>query len=171
MHDLTATKFVCHVCSDRSGLTTTFARWRGAPTTAPQLSSYLRALIEKPRLRANRARDEAAAGQLETRHRSRKHPTSVIGVPKAGPKRGGDAPAKSRHPNVRDGGLAGAAIIFSIEGNLLTLAKAAQAGALQRCGMDENVLAAAVRLDESEAFLFVVELYGAVRHGRIPLTG
>src|SRR6266849_1115719 len=92
MHDLTATKFVCHVCSDRSGLTTTFARWRGAPTTAPQLSSYLRALIEKPRLRANRARDEAAAGQLETRHRSRKHPTSVIGVPKAGPKRGGDAP-------------------------------------------------------------------------------
>jgi hypothetical protein len=26
MHDLTATKFVCHVRSDRSGLTTTSAR-------------------------------------------------------------------------------------------------------------------------------------------------
>src|SRR5260370_42481117 len=78
-----------------------------------------------------------------------------------------EAPSRSCHLNVRDGGLAGAAILLGIEGNLLTLAETAQAGALQRGGVDENVLAAIVWLDESEAFLIVVELYCAVRHRRI----
>src|SRR5262252_8448432 len=76
-------------------------------------------------------------------------------------------PSRSRHPNVRNGGPAGPPVFLGIEGNLLTLAKTAQTGTLQRCGMDENVLAAAVRLDESEAFLIVVKLYCAVRHKRI----
>src|SRR6266481_7601277 len=71
-------------------------------------------------------------------------------------------PSGSRHLDSRDGGLAGAAILLGIEGNLLTLAETAQAGALQRGGVDENVLAAIVWLDESEAFLIVVELYCAV---------
>src|ERR1700730_14852990 len=78
-----------------------------------------------------------------------------------------EASSRSCHLNVRDGSLAGAAVLLGIEGNLLTLAETAQAGALQRGGMDENVLAAIVRLDESEAFLIVVELYGAVGHRRI----
>jgi hypothetical protein len=33
--------------------------------------------------------------------------------------------------------------------------------------MDEHVLAAIVRLDEAEAFLTIVELYGARVHGDI----
>ena len=40
----------------------------------------------------------------------------------------------------------------------------AHAGALERSGVDENVLAAVIRLNEAEAFLIVVELHGARIH-------
>lgn len=73
--------------------------------------------------------------------------------------------------DVVDGGLARAAIFLGVEGNLLTLVEAADAGAFQRGRVDEHVLAAIVRLNEAEAFLTVVELYGAGFHKKIPFTG
>src|SRR6267142_2028846 len=73
--------------------------------------------------------------------------------------------------DVADGDLAGAAVFLSVEGNLLTLVESMHAGALQRRRMDEYVLAAVVRLDEAEALLTVVELYGARGHSICPFTG
>ena len=69
--------------------------------------------------------------------------------------------------DVVDGNLAAAAIFGRVEGNLLTFAQPADAGALESGGVDEHVLAAVVGLDEAEAFLIVVELNGARDHGSI----
>jgi hypothetical protein len=69
--------------------------------------------------------------------------------------------------NVADRDLAGATVFLGVEGNLLTFHEAAHAGALERRGVDEHVLAAVVRLDEAEAFLIVVKLNGAGVHGSI----
>src|SRR5271165_3012035 len=79
------------------------------------------------------------------------------------------------HPRLRsldiaDGDLAGASILLGVEGDLLTLVEAAHAGALERRGVDEHVLAAVVRRDKAEALLIIVELYSARVHG-IPFTG
>src|SRR3954465_5379758 len=63
-----------------------------------------------------------------------------------------------------DGDLAGAAVLGGVEGDLLALDETAQARALQRGGVDEHVLGAVVRLNEAEAFLVVVEFYGARNH-------
>jgi len=60
-----------------------------------------------------------------------------------------------------------AAVLGRVEGNFLTFHEAAHAGALESGGMDEHVVAAVVGLDEAEAFLIVVELYGARIHGSI----
>src|SRR5215207_4625524 len=77
--------------------------------------------------------------------------------------------ASAQRPTLRgldvgDGDLAGAAVLGSVEGDLLALNKPAQPGALERSRMDEHVLAAVVRLDEAEAFLIVVEFHGARIH-------
>src|SRR5829696_5679355 len=77
--------------------------------------------------------------------------------------------ASAQRPTLRgldvvDGDFAGAAVLGGVEGDLLALDKPAQAGALQRSRMDEHVLAAVVRLNEAEAFLIVVEFYGARIH-------
>jgi hypothetical protein len=65
------------------------------------------------------------------------------------------------------GDLAAAAVFLSIEHDLLALHQPAHAGALERGGVNEDVLAAVIRLNEAEAFLVVIELHGARSHGDI----
>src|SRR6476469_2066128 len=67
-----------------------------------------------------------------------------------------------------DRDLAAAPIFGDVERDLLAFGEAAQSGALERGGVDEHVLAAIVRLDESEALHLVVELNGTRHHGEIP---
>src|SRR5687767_1416752 len=78
-------------------------------------------------------------------------------------------PSGSRQLDSRDGDLAAAAVLGGVERHLLAIGQTADAGALQRGGMDEDVLAAVVGLDETEALLGVVELHGARIHGN-PFT-
>jgi len=66
--------------------------------------------------------------------------------------------------DVADRDLAGATIFLGIEGDLLAFDQPTHSAALKRGGMDENVLAAIVRLNEAEAFLVVVEFHGARIH-------
>jgi len=61
--------------------------------------------------------------------------------------------------------LAGALVGLDLEGDLLAVAQAADAGALERGRVDEDVLAARVRRDEAVALLVVVEFNSAVRYG------
>jgi hypothetical protein len=70
----------------------------------------------------------------------------------------------SRRLDRADGNLAAAAVLLRIERDLLALHQPAHSGALQRGRVNEDVLAAVVRLNEAEAFLVVVELYGAGNH-------
>ena len=63
-----------------------------------------------------------------------------------------------------DGDLAAARIVLGVELHLLAFAKALDASALQCGGMNEDVLAAIIRLDETKAFLAIVELDGARSH-------
>ena len=72
--------------------------------------------------------------------------------------------------DIADGDFAGAAVLLSVEGDLLTLVEAAHAGALEGRGVDEHVLAAVVRSNKAEALLIIVELYSACVH-EIPFTG
>src|SRR5690606_3083695 len=74
-------------------------------------------------------------------------------------------PERSGSADVVDRDLAGAAVLGRVEGDFLAFDEAAHAGALKRRCMDEDVLAAVVRLDEAEAFLIVVELNGTRVHG------
>src|SRR5918997_4020789 len=62
--------------------------------------------------------------------------------------------------------LARAAVRLHLIGDLLTFRQTAQAGTLQRGGMDEHVLAATVRLNEAIALCFVVPLHSPSRHRR-----
>src|SRR5258705_49992 len=61
---------------------------------------------------------------------------------------------------------AAARIALGVELHLLAFTQAADAGALQRGGVDENVLLAVVRLNEAEAFLIIVEFNGTRSHGK-----
>ncbi len=63
--------------------------------------------------------------------------------------------------NVVDGNLAGTAVFCGVEGDLLAFDEVAHAGALKSSGMNKDVLAAIVRLDEAEALHVIVELYCA----------
>src|SRR5258707_15488150 len=68
-------------------------RLRGGKVRRPphkQLSSYVRDLIEKSRLGGQLSLRPSCYWSVGNQAQSRKNPTS--GVPKAGPKRGGDAP-------------------------------------------------------------------------------
>jgi hypothetical protein len=62
--------------------------------------------------------------------------------------------------DIADGDLPGASIFLCIESNLLSFDEPTHSGSLERGGMDENVLAAAVGLNEAEAILVVVEFHG-----------
>src|SRR5690606_12435131 len=61
-------------------------------------------------------------------------------------------------------GLAAAAVRLDLEGDLLALAELAHAGALDGGRVDEDVLAAVIRLDEAEALVDVVEFHGPGLH-------
>jgi len=63
------------------------------------------------------------------------------------------------------GGLAAALVLRDLVAHLLAFAKIAQAGALDRADMNENVRAAAIiGLDEAEAFLTIEPFHGAGSH-------
>jgi hypothetical protein len=61
-------------------------------------------------------------------------------------------------------GLATPRIRLDVEGDALTFIQAAHASHLHGCGVNEHVLAAAFRRDESKAFAGVEKLYGSDRH-------
>src|SRR5208283_5862363 len=62
------------------------------------------------------------------------------------------------------GGLAGAAVLRDFVAHLLAFAQIAQARALDGADMNENVRAAIVRLNESEAFLTIEPLHDSGSH-------
>jgi hypothetical protein len=64
------------------------------------------------------------------------------------------------------GRLAGPAVGDDFEGNLLALVEGAQAGAFDGADMNEDILAALVRLNETKTFLVVKPLHSSRRHGR-----
>ena len=68
--------------------------------------------------------------------------------------------------DVANGDLAGATIFLGVERDLLAFAETAHTCALECCCVDENVLAAVIRLDKAEAFLIVVEFNCADLHDR-----
>jgi len=56
------------------------------------------------------------------------------------------------------------ALGHNVERDFLSLIEATQPGAFYSADVDEHVLAAVIRLDESKAFLAVEPLYGSLRH-------
>src|SRR5580704_636427 len=66
-------------------------------------------------------------------------------------------------------GLAGAAVLRHLVGNLLAFAQRLQTGALDCADVDEHVLAAVIRLDEAIAFLRVEPLDRSSAHSGCPL--
>src|SRR5438552_13411196 len=67
---------------------------------------------------------------------------------------------------IRSGKLA--ALAHHVVADLLALMQRAHAGALDRGNLDEHVLCAVGRLDETEAFLRVEELNGTLSHSGPP---
>ena len=65
------------------------------------------------------------------------------------------------------GDLAGPRVGLSVEGDFLALLQSTDARALERGGVNENVLAAVVRLNEAETLVAVVELYCAPGHKNV----
>src|SRR5215212_8274159 len=80
----------------------------------------------------------------------------------AGP---GFAPSRSRGLEIDRRGLAVALVGLELVGDLLTLAQAHQARALHRRDVDEDILAAVVRLDEAVALRLVEPLHRTRFHG------
>ena len=66
--------------------------------------------------------------------------------------------------DVIDGDFASAAVFARVEADLLAFDQAAQTGAFKSRGMDKDVLAAVVRLNEAETTLCVVEFNHAGIH-------
>src|SRR5688572_4234442 len=66
--------------------------------------------------------------------------------------------------------LAGLAIGNHVIGDLLALVEGAQASAFDRADVNEDVLAAILRLNETEALLAVEPLNGARAHRNYPLV-
>jgi hypothetical protein len=91
----------------------------------------------------------------------------ALGGPPAG---GTDCPGRlatrvrSCRAQVSGRGLACSAISDKLEKELLSLIEANHAGAFDRADMHEDVLAAVIRLDESEALLAVEPLYSSCSH-------
>jgi hypothetical protein len=81
--------------------------------------------------------------------------------------------AASKHEKLRflrefdlaHGNLAAARVVLGIEAHLLAFAQSRDARAFKRRGVDEHVLVAAIRLDEAEAFLAVIEFHCSGIHG------
>jgi len=66
--------------------------------------------------------------------------------------------------DVANSDLAGAAIFLRVKRDLLAFIQTAHTSPLKGCCMDEDVLAAIVWLNESKAFLIVVEFYSTDLH-------
>jgi hypothetical protein len=66
--------------------------------------------------------------------------------------------------------LPGAAILLNIKCDLLALDQPTHSGALERGGVNENVIAAVIRLDEAEAFLIIIKLNGTCIHCKRPFA-
>jgi hypothetical protein len=62
------------------------------------------------------------------------------------------------------GGLAGALVLGDLVAHLLAFAQIAQAGALDRADMNENVRATIIGLDEAEAFLTIEPFHNSGSH-------
>src|SRR3954451_6515887 len=88
--------------------------------------------------------------------------TALQSLKSAGP---GFAPSRSRGLEVDRRGLAVALVGLELVGDLLTLAQAHQARALHRRDVDEDILAAVVRLDEAVALRLVEPLHRTRFHG------
>ena len=73
------------------------------------------------------------------------------------------SPLRDRKPPNRD--LAGTRIGLRIERDFLALLQRRDTRALEGGSVYEHVSAAVIRLNEAEAFVGIVELYCAVRHG------
>src|SRR5579871_4727142 len=83
--------------------------------------------------------------------------TSVVAdLPESGSASGGLEPVR--------GHLARPAILDQLEADLLPFLEVADAGALESADMDENVLAAIIRLNEAETLLSVEPFNGARAH-------
>jgi hypothetical protein len=61
-------------------------------------------------------------------------------------------------------GLACSSIGNNVEGDFLSLAEGAHAGAFDRADVYEDIFAAIIRLDKAEAFLVIEELHGSLGH-------
>jgi len=70
----------------------------------------------------------------------------------------------SHGAQILGGGLAGPAVGDDLEGDLLPFVEGAHAGAFNGADMNEDVLAAGVRLNEAEALLVVEPLHGSDIH-------
>ena len=76
----------------------------------------------------------------------------------------GSAPSALGSSDVANGDLAGAAIFLRVERDLLAFVQRAHSSALEGGRMDEHVLAAIIGLNETKAFLIVVEFDGTDLH-------
>ena len=63
--------------------------------------------------------------------------------------------------------LAGAPVGLNVIGDPLTLSEAAHPGTLDGADVYEHILAAVIRLNETEAFLAIEPLYGTARHATL----
>ncbi len=81
--------------------------------------------------------------------------------------RGGSLERRSRGAQIIRGGFARSSIGHDLKRDLLSLVETVQSGAFDRADMHENILAAIIRLDETEAFLAVEPLYGSLRHEKL----
>jgi hypothetical protein len=70
-----------------------------------------------------------------------------------------------RNLDVRHGYLAGAAIFLGVKRDLLPLGERAKPSAFKSGDVNEYVLPAIVRLDETVAFLRIEEFHGSLLHG------
>ena len=61
-------------------------------------------------------------------------------------------------------GLACLSISNNVESDLLALIEGTHASAFDRADVHEHILAAAIRLDEAEAFLVIEPLHSSLRH-------
>src|SRR5262249_7722736 len=77
---------------------------------------------------------------------------------------------RSGRDQVLGRGLASPAIRYDLIRDLLTLVEAVHSGPLDGADVDEHVVAAIVRLDESEALLAVEPLHGSLGHLRCLLS-
>jgi hypothetical protein len=64
--------------------------------------------------------------------------------------------------------LAPPSIRHNLERDLLSLAETAHPGAFDRADVHENILAAVIRLNETEALLLIEPLHGSLRHETLP---